>query len=178
VRTRLRLTSQDSSLSSDDGIHAAVSAHSAELYGFACRALGDEALADDAVQEVFVRAWRAGDRFDPEIGTLRSWLFAILRNVIVDLARSRKARPVTDAAAEGTVEDQIDGVLRSWLVEEALQRLTAEHRRAVVEVYYRGRPARDVAAELGVPDSTVRTRLFYGLRAMRLALDELGWDDE
>jgi RNA polymerase sigma-70 factor (ECF subfamily) len=63
------------------------------------------------------------------------------------------------------------------VVEEALYRLSDEHRRAVVEVYYQGRAAVDVAAELGVPAATIRSRLFYGLRALRLSLDELGWDD-
>ena len=62
-------------------------------------------------------------------------------------------------------------------VEEALRRLTPDHRRAVVEVYYQGRTAAELAAELGVPAATVRSRLFYGLRALRLSLDELGWDD-
>ncbi len=177
MRVRLRLTERDEGLESDSGVRAAVHAHSGELYGFALRALGDRGLAEDVVQETFVRAWRAGRRFDPDIASLRTWLFAILRNVIVDAARARTVRAGVTARIDVAVADNIDELLRGWVVEEALHRLTDEHRRAVVEVYYQGRSAVDVAADLGVPAATIRSRLFYGLRALRLSLDELGWDD-
>src|SRR2546429_9895101 len=80
-------------LSGEREVRAAYAAHSGELYGFAVRSLGDRGLAEEAVQETFLRAWRAGDRFDPELGSLRTWLFAILRNVVIDLGRARAARP-------------------------------------------------------------------------------------
>ena len=64
------------------------------------RSLSDRGLAEEAVQETFVRAWRAGERFDPELGSLRTWLFAILRNVVIDMSapapragRSASRRP-------------------------------------------------------------------------------------
>ena len=177
MRARLRLTERDDSLGSDSGVRAAVQAHSGELYGFALRALDDRGLAEEVVQETFVRAWRAGRRFDPDIASLRAWLFAILRNVIIDAARARSVRPGVAAEVDVAITDNLDALLQSWVVEEALHRLTDEHRRAVVEVYYRGRSAADVAADLGVPAATIRSRLFYGLRALRLSLDELGWDD-
>jgi RNA polymerase sigma-70 factor (ECF subfamily) len=165
-------------LNSDAGIQAAVRAHAGELYGFARRALGDSAAAEDAVQETFVRAWRASGRFDPTLGSLRAWLFAILRNVIIDAARSRHVRAdVVSAEVEVPESDRVEEVLRCWLVEEALRRLTPEHRHAVVEVYFNGRPATEVARDAGVPAGTIRTRLFYALKALRLSLDELGWDD-
>lgn len=177
MRLRLRLVDRDDGLDSNSGVRAAVQAHSGELYGFAYRALGDQGLAEEVVQETFVRAWRAGRRFDPDIASLRSWLFAILRNVIIDAARARNVRPDVAVAVDVAIADSIDELLRSWVVEEALRRLTDEHRQAVVEVYYQGRTAADVATEFGVPAATVRSRLFYGLRALRLSLDELGWDD-
>ena len=177
MRVRLRLIERDDGLGSDAGVRAAVHGHSGELYGFALRALGDPGLAEEVVQETFVRAWRAGRRFDPNIASLRTWLFAILRNVIVDATRARSIRPGVGVAVDVAVADNLDELLRSWVVEEALHRLSDEHRRAVVEVYYQGRSAVDVAAEFGVPAATIRSRLFYGLRALRLALDELGWDD-
>jgi len=59
-----------------------------------------------------------------------------------------------------------------------LQKLSGEHRDALVEVHYRGRPYRDVAIELGVPVGTVKSRVYYALKAMRLALEELGWSDD
>ena len=63
-------------LSEERDVREAYAAHSGELFRFALRSLGDAGLAEEAVQEAFVRAWRAGDRFDPEIGSLRTWLFA------------------------------------------------------------------------------------------------------
>ena len=177
MRVRLRLIERDDGLGSESGVRAAVQAHSGELYGFAYRALGDQGLAEEVVQETFVRAWRAGRRFDPEIASLRAWLFAILRNVIIDASRARSVRAGVAPVIDVAIADNIDELLRSWVVEEALRRLTEPHRQAVVEVYYRGRSAADVAAELGVPAATMRSRLFYGLRALRLSLDELGWDD-
>ena len=69
-------------------------------------------------------------------------------------------------------------MLLSWQVEEALQQLSSEHRAVLVEVHYKGRSYQDVAQELGVPVGTVKSRVYYALKAMRLALDELGWSDD
>jgi RNA polymerase sigma-70 factor (ECF subfamily) len=180
VSARARLALVRPSFADDEGMRTAVNAFSGEMFGFALRALGDRGQAEDAVQETFVRAWRALRRFDPALGSQRTWLFAILRNVLIDASRRRTEQPVVidgPEAAGAAIEDQIDGLLRSWVIEEALNRLTPEHRYAVVQVSYQGRAAVDLAVELDVPESTVRTRLFYGLKALRLALDELGWND-
>jgi len=165
-------------LRDEAGLRAAWAAHGAELHRLAARLLGDGALADDAVQETFLRAWRSADRFDPELGSLRGWLFTILRNVVVDLARARACRPPLGAAqADVGIDDQaIEACLRSWLVEEALGQVSADHREVIIRTYFAGLPADEVASALGVPIGTVRSRLFYGLKALRLALDELGWD--
>jgi RNA polymerase sigma-70 factor (ECF subfamily) len=68
-------------------------------------------------------------------------------------------------------------VLLAWLVEEALSRVSADHRRVLIEVHLRGRGIVDVATELGVPVGTVKSRVYYGLRALRVALEELGWTE-
>ena len=73
------------------------------------------------------------------------------------------------------MEDGTEALLRAFQVEEALRRLSPDHRTVIVEVYYRGRPAAEVAEELGIPAGTLRSRVFYGLRALRLALEEMGW---
>src|SRR3712207_4036754 len=81
-------------------VRAAYAAHGAELYRFALRQLGDGGAAQDVVQEVFLRAWRSADAYDPRLASLRTWLFAIARNVVVDEARRLSARPrgaTTDA---------------------------------------------------------------------------------
>lgn len=167
---------QSGALKRERDVREAYAAHSGELYGFALRSLGDSGLAEEAVQETFVRAWRAGDRFDPQIGSLRTWLFAILRNVVIDLGRARAARPrVAEAGIEPSVEP-LDEVLLSWQVEEAMRRLGEDHRRVLVETHYRGRPYAEVATELGVPEGTVKSRVYYGLRALRIVLEEMGFE--
>jgi len=164
------------SLSDERDVREAYVAHGGELYGFALHSLGDSGLAEEAVQETFLRAWRAGERFDPQIGSLRTWLFAILRNVVIDLGRARASRP---AVAEGGIEpavEPLDEALLSWQVEEAMRRIGEQHRRVLVETHYRGRPYAEVAEELGVPEGTVKSRVYYGLRALRVALEEIGYD--
>jgi RNA polymerase sigma-70 factor, ECF subfamily len=163
-------------LADERDVREAYAAHSGELYGFAVRSLRDRGLAEEAVQETFLRAWRAGDRFDPELGSLRTWLFAILRNVVIDLGRARSARPAVAAGTPEATHEPLESVLLTWQVEEALRRIGDEHRRVLVETYYRGRPYAEVAAELGIPEGTVKSRVYYGLRALRNALEELGYD--
>ncbi len=163
-------------LSRERDVREAYAAHSRELYGFALRSLRDPGLAEEAVQETFLRAWRAGERFDAEIGSLRTWLFAILRNVVIDLGRARASRPrVASGGIEPSV-DPLDDALLAWQVEEALRRIGDDHRRVILETYFRGRPHAEVAAELGVPIGTVKSRVFYGLRALRNVLEEMGYD--
>jgi RNA polymerase sigma-70 factor (ECF subfamily) len=157
-------------------VREAYSAHSGELYGYAVRSLGDTGLAEEAVQETFVRAWRAGDRFDPEIGSLHTWLFAILRHVVIDLGRARAVRPgVAEGGIEPTVEP-FEQALASWQIEEAMRRIGEDHRRVLFETYYRDRPYAEVAEELGVPEGTIQSRVYYGLRALRVVLEEMGYE--
>jgi RNA polymerase sigma-70 factor (ECF subfamily) len=158
-------------------VREAYAAHSGELYGFAVRSLGDSGLAEEAVQETFVRAWKAGDRFDPEIGSLRTWLFAILRNVVIDMGRARASRPrVAESGIEPSVEP-LEQALLAWQVEEAMRRIGDDHRRVLLETHFRARPYSEVAEELGVPEGTIKSRVYYGLKALRVALEEMGYED-
>jgi RNA polymerase sigma-70 factor (ECF subfamily) len=164
-------------LTREAGVRDAYAAHAGELYGFALRSLEDPGLAEEAVQDTFLRAWRAGERFDPELGSLRTWLFAILRNVIIDLGRARASRPgVTGAELPDVGHEPFEEILLTWQVEEALRRIGEQHRRVLVETYLRGRPYGEVATELGVPEGTIKSRVYYGLRALRNALEEMGYD--
>lgn len=167
-------------LRDEAGLRAAYTAHGSEIYRMARRALDDDGSAEDVVQETFLRAWRAADRYDPELSSLRTWMFAIARNVVIDLARARSARPEPAELKDEhspAENDQIEIVLRSWGVEEGLRRISTDHRHAIMEVYYRGRSCVEVAAETGVPEGTMRSRLFYGLKSLRLALEEMGWTE-
>jgi len=170
-------TTSNGELADQQGLTAAFTAHGGELFGYARRTLGDSGLAEEAVQETFARAWRARDRFDPTLGGIRAWLFAIERRIIIDLARKRAVRSPDRLLHEPPPEDgELEEAMRGWLVEEALRRLRPEHRSIVVEIYYRGRPSNEVAVLLGIPEGTVRSRLFYALKALRLALEEMEWD--
>ncbi len=158
------------------GLRVAFLAHGGELYGYARRSLGDPRAAEDVVQETFIRAWRARDRFDTGLGTLRTWLFTIARRVVIDHARARAIRQTEPLQADLAVDDELENAMVGWQVEEALRRLRPDHRQVLVETYYRGRSGREVAEELGIPEGTVRSRLYYGLRTLRLALEEMGWE--
>jgi RNA polymerase sigma-70 factor, ECF subfamily len=160
-------------------MRAAYDALGGELYRMAHRALNDDGLAEEAVQETFLRAWRAAERYDPKRSSLRTWMFAIARNVTIDLARARSARPERTGAEEAQhtqgAQDTTEESLRSWEIEEALRLIGPHHRHAIVETYYRDRPCAEVAAEAGVPVGTMRSRLYYGLKALRSVLEEREW---
>ncbi len=169
-------------LGSEDEVHAAYLHHGPELYRFVLRGLGDPGAAQDVTQETFLKAWRAGDRFDPTLSSLRVWLFGIARNTMIDHARARQVRPwqsrlvdpPTAQEVSGSVEDPSEGLVRQWLVEEALRRVSQHHREAIVRTHLQERPYEEVAAELEIPVGTLRSRVFYGLKALRAAMDEMG----
>lgn len=162
-------------LCTDDGIAAVLAEDRALLHWKAMHALGDQGLAEQAVQETLLRAWRACSRFDERKGSVRTWLLAIERNVMIDIARARAARPgdtgwddiheVGDARY--SLPDFADGLVDGLLVAQLLDRLPAPQRAAVVEVILRDRTYHEVAQDFGVPVGTVKTRVHYALRSLR-----------
>ncbi|MGC2169433.1 MAG: sigma-70 family RNA polymerase sigma factor [Acidimicrobiales bacterium] len=168
----------DAEAADEAGLREAFLAHGGELFGFARRSLNSKEYAEDAVQETFSRAWRSRSRFDPSLGSLRTWLFAIERRVILDLSakRMKNATFPLDAAQELLGEDHVERAMMGWQMESALQRLDPEHRMVVTELYFNGRSGREVAELFGLPEGTVRSRAFYALRMLRLLLEESGWD--
>ncbi len=127
------------------------------------------------MQETIVRAWR-----HPEALTgrpARPWLFAVARNLAVDSYRARQARPPETGQAALELlpaDDDADRTLESWAVADALASLRPDHRRVIVETYYRGCSVAEAAATLGIPAGTVKSRTFYALKALKLALQERG----
>jgi RNA polymerase sigma-70 factor, ECF subfamily len=151
---------------------------SGPLYLYALRRLGDRQAAEEVVQDTLLAAWRHADRYDPDRGSVATWLFSIARNLTVDRGRRRSARPRLVAAAvdrpDRSVVTDAERALEAWQLSEAIASLSLEHREAIVEVHYLGYTVREAAARLGVPEGTVKSRLYYGIRALRLRLEELG----
>ncbi|KDN86055.1 RNA polymerase sigma factor SigL [Kitasatospora cheerisanensis KCTC 2395] len=152
--------------------------HARPLYGMVLHLVGgDRQRAEDVVQETLVRAWRHLDRLDTDHRDLRPWLATVARRIVIDGRRGQRARPreVPDGELERfPAEDELDRVLRLMTLTDALGSLSEAHRRAITETYLRGRTAAEAATVLGVPPGTVRSRLYYALRALRLALEERG----
>lgn len=159
-------------------MRALYDAHGAALQGFVRRFLHDPARAEDVVQEVMLRAWRSADGLDPDRGNPRAYLFTIARNVLTDQWRATQARPdlvaQDTAMAAAAVEDEVDRVLESALISEAVARLSPEHRDVVREMFFRDRSVTETAATLGVPAGTVKSRSYYAVRALRAAFEEMG----
>ena len=168
-------TRQPPAADPDALLTAVHSTYGAELHRYVA-AMAGESRAADVVQETLLRAWRHPDVLVRGDGAVRAWLYTVARNIVVDESRSaRRRREVsTDQVPEAGVEDGTQEVLDAWLVADALVQLSAEHRSVVVGAYYRGRSVAELARELDLPPGTVKSRLHYGLRAMRLALQERG----
>ena len=171
ARPERRLRAVPSSIEPDAAsrafdVAAEYDAHGPALFGFAVVALRDRGAAEDCVQETFLRAWRARDRFDPARASVRTWLFAILRNVITDAQRASARRPVVSDELEDAPAESPDPLVGLG-VAEALGRLSDDHREAVVAVHIAGESYAEASARLGVPVATLRTRAFYALRALR-----------
>jgi RNA polymerase sigma-70 factor (ECF subfamily) len=160
------------------GLREAFLTHGGELFGFARRSLNSTPNAEDVVQETFSRAWRSRARFDPTLGSLRTWLFTIERRVILDYSMkvAKNSTVSLDQAREPATEDHVERAMLGWQMESALQRLDQEHRMIITEIYFNGRSGREVAEMFGLPEGTVRSRAFYALRMLRLLLEEGGWD--
>jgi RNA polymerase sigma-70 factor (ECF subfamily) len=151
--------------------------HAHVLWAYVVRLTGgDRARAQDVVQETLLRAWRNPSVLDQSGGSARGWLFTVARRIVIDEWRTARSRSelVTGHVPELSVPDLSEQAVDRQLVAAALRTLSDEHRAVVVECYYRGSSVAEAAATLGIPAGTVKSRTHYALRALRLALDEMG----
>ncbi|WP_434317326.1 sigma-70 family RNA polymerase sigma factor [Leifsonia sp. P73] len=152
--------------------------HAQAVWRYVVHLTGDRAMADDVVQETLLRAWRKPAVLDQTQQSARAWLFTVARNIVIDDKRSAHSQHEfgTDTLPErpSSLDDGADAVLDAWLVSDALAELSDEHRAVIVHAYYGGRSIAEISRELDIPEGTVKSRLHYGLRAMRLALQERG----
>jgi RNA polymerase sigma-70 factor, ECF subfamily len=151
--------------------------YSGELFGFACNALGDRDLAEEVVQDVFARAWRHAGDYDPRRASVRTWLYSIARNRVVDARRRAAVRPGVAGGVEPESPVELDRTLEQavlrWQVAAALARLSPEHREVIRLAHYGGLTLREIAERQGIPLGTVKSRTSYALRSLRLILDEM-----
>ena len=150
--------------------------HAAELWRFAMRLTHDREQAEDVVQEVLLRAWKDPGLAQRDDAAARAWLFTATRNLIIDRWRSAQARHevIPGEVPERSESDATSRVLDRWLIAEALSTLSNEHRAVIGAAYFEGRTVADIAGRLHIPEGTVKSRLHYGLRMLRLKLQEQG----
>jgi RNA polymerase sigma-70 factor (ECF subfamily) len=137
---------------------------------------GDRQHAEDVVQETMVRAWQARE-LDLTGPTLMPWLATVARRIVIDHGRRRRARPTEtgDVLLENVpVADSTEDLLRKVIVSEALQALSPAHREVLNETILRDRTVNEAAEVLGIPVGTVKSRVYYAVRALRLVLAERG----
>ncbi len=162
-------------LCSESGFAAAFAAHRPRLMAKAMAVVTDRQHAEDAVQEAFLRAWSKCSTFDPDGPPLAAWLTTITRNVAIDQERARAVRPrlvreQPPGLEPADVRPGPDSVVAREVLVAALSRVSADHRTVVLRAVVADRSYADVAAELGVPVGTVKSRVFHALRGLRGAL--------
>jgi RNA polymerase sigma-70 factor, ECF subfamily len=150
-------------------------------FGIARRITADDGLAEDVVQEAFLGAWRAADRYVPGKGSVRTWLLAIVHHRAIDAVRRR--RPVTDLPAEEEgartpeplvtpdVWGEVAGNLDRDAVVAALATLPQVQRETLELAYFSGLTQVEIAERTGVPLGTVKGRVRLALMALRRQLD-------
>ena len=165
----------------EDALAEVYRRHAGAVFGLARRVLSDATAAEEIVQEIFLRLWNDPARFDPERGSLRSFLLAQTHGRAVDLLRSdssRRNREVREARAAATagydIEHEVWDLAVADRVKQAIAVLPDDERQAIELAYFGGHTYREVAAVLGAPEGTVKSRIRVGLKRMRSTLVDIG----
>ncbi len=148
--------------------------HASALFSWAVGRVADRRDAEELVSETLVRAWRHYDQFDSNRGSERAWIFGIARNAAIDMHRRsrRRLRPVSDPVPEIAEPSVVDRIAEISLISDALGDLSDQHRAVILEAFVHGRDTNEIAARIGIPPGTVKSRMYYGMRSLRAALEE------
>jgi RNA polymerase sigma-70 factor, ECF subfamily len=151
--------------------------YSRTVFGVGLKILGDRSLAEELVQEVFLKVWRSSHTFDPSRGSFSTWLYRVTRSVALDIYRKRahRVRPVPDGDSHLATErdssagpqEVVDESWLSWRVSGALEMLDAPHREVIDLAYFGGLTQREISERTGVPLGTVKTRTASAYKRLR-----------
>jgi RNA polymerase sigma-70 factor, ECF subfamily len=151
--------------------------YSRTVFGVGIKILGDRSMAEELVQEVFLKVWRSSVTFDPARGSFSTWLYRVTRSVALDLyrKRARRVRQVPDGALHiATTRDSsagpqeiADGSWLSWRMSRALEMLDAPHREVIELAHFEGLTQREISERTGVPLGTVKTRTASAYKSLR-----------
>jgi RNA polymerase sigma-70 factor (ECF subfamily) len=171
-------------LAGQEEVGAALSAlydrYSRTVFGVGVKLLGDRSLAEELVQEVFLKVWRSSHTFDSSRGSFSTWLYRVTRNLASDSyrKRTRRVNPVSDkdsyisATRDSSPGPQeiVDDSWLSWRISRALEELDASHREVIELAYYQGLSQREISRRTGVALGTVKTRTSRALKRLREGL--------
>jgi RNA polymerase sigma-70 factor (ECF subfamily) len=170
----------------ENTFRAVVEDYGAAVLGIARRVLADPNLAEEVAQDTFIALWRRPGAFDPERGSLRSFLMVVARNKAVDLVRKEESRKratdslLQEAARPSDMSPDDERIEEREEIRRALAQLSLVQREAIVLAYFGGRTYREVARELEIPEGTAKTRLRDGLVRLRTLLsaseESRGWN--
>ena len=155
--------------------------HHIRVYRFMLRMVRNEAAAEDLISEVFLDVWRQAEKFEGR-STVSTWMLGIARFKALSALRRRSDEQLDDETA-GAIEDQADDPEialakkdKSAVLRQCLTKLSAEHREIVDLVYYHEKSMEEVAGIVGIPEATVKTRMFYARKKLSELLKEQGID--
>ncbi|MGH2523846.1 MAG: RNA polymerase sigma factor [Anaerolineales bacterium] len=168
--------------------------HSGQVFGLCMRILNESQLAEDVLQEVFVRVWERADTYETARGNFTAWLMGVTRNLCIDQLRRQRARPQPAEQAEdgetpsfeesltdpdADVAEAVSANERAALIRQALNTLSAEQRQVIELSFFKGLTRREIARLLQWPEGTVHTRARLALQKLRqeLAVRGLASDD-
>jgi RNA polymerase sigma-70 factor, ECF subfamily len=174
------------------GVEAALSKlydrYSRTVFGVGLKILGDRSMAEELVQEVFLKVWRSSGTFDSARSSFSTWLFRVTRSVALDLyrKRARRVRPVPDGDSHiATIRDSsagpqeiVDESRVSWRVSRALEVLDAPYREVIELAYFSGLTQREISERTGVPLGTVKSRTASAYKSLRKDLVPQGTSRE
>ena len=145
--------------------------YAGRIYGVGLQLLSNPGLAEELVQETFLRVWRNADRYDAARGSPASFIFTIARRLAIDLWRRPSSRPTEPEPPDAPTDDHVDRLILKLGVREALETLSEAHRQ-VLELSYRDQLKQaEIAERLGIPVGTVKTRSHHALRNLKVALE-------